>query len=135
MSARATGEFSVSSWDEQTYEELPGGGKLTRASVGFGLKGDLEAEADWQALMCYRQDGNAEFTGLQRMTGRLAGREGSFVLRADGTYGDGKAVSRWEVIPGTATGDLRGLSGTGESVSTEGSAGGTYLFDYAIGES
>ncbi len=134
MNARATGEFSVSSWDETTYADLAGGGKLTRVSVGFGLTGDLEAAADWQALMCYREDGDATFTGLQRTTGRLAGREGSFVVRADGSFGDGKAVTRWEVIPGSASGDLHGLSGTGEAVTT-GASGGTFTFDYEIGES
>ncbi|HVB41495.1 MAG TPA: DUF3224 domain-containing protein [Streptosporangiaceae bacterium] len=41
MAARATGTFTVSSWDEDTYQELTDGGKLTRARVMFGLDGDL----------------------------------------------------------------------------------------------
>ena len=29
----ATGRFELASWNEDTYDELPTGGKLTRASV------------------------------------------------------------------------------------------------------
>src|SRR5216684_2818742 len=104
MTAQATGTFTVLSWDESTYEELDGGAKLTRARVTFGFSGDLEAEAGWEALMCYRDDGTAVFTGLQRTVGKLGAREGSFVLQADGTFEGGQATTRWQVIPGSATG-------------------------------
>lgn len=43
--ARATGTFSVSvsvsAWDEDTYAELDGGGRLTKARMTFGFSGDL----------------------------------------------------------------------------------------------
>ena len=131
MAAQATGTFTVSSWDEDTYQELDGGGKLTRARVSFGLSGDLEADASWEALMCYGDDGTAFFTGLQRTVGKLAGREGSFVLNAGGGFENGVAKTQWEVLPGSATGDLRGLRGTGSAVTTSGS-GGTFTLDYEL---
>jgi len=129
--AQATGTFEVSSWDEETYQELSGGAKLTRARVTFGFSGDLEAEGGWEALMCYREDGTAAYTGLQRTVGKLAGREGSFVLRADGTFENGEARSSWQVVPGSATGELHGLGGTGSAIST-GGPGGTFAFDYEL---
>jgi hypothetical protein len=132
MAARVTGTFTVAGWDESTYAEFDGGGKLTKAHVTFGLEGDLQAQADWDAVMCYQSDGTAAFTGFQRTVGRLDGREGGFVLRADGTFQNGEARTSWEVVPGLATGDLRGLSGTGVAVSTGGS-GGTFSFDYELG--
>ena len=132
MAERATGEFTVSAWDESTYQELDGGAKLTRASVTFGFSGDLAAAGSWEALMCYRADGTANFTGLQRTTGSLNGREGSFVLRAYGTFTDGAAKTSWHVIDGSGTGQLAGLRGSGEAVSTGGS-GGTFAFEYELG--
>jgi len=45
MTARAEGTFTVASWDEQTYQDLDGKGKLTRAKVGYRLSGDIEGEA------------------------------------------------------------------------------------------
>jgi hypothetical protein len=131
MTVQATGTFEVSSWDEETYQELAGGAKLTKARVTFGFAGDLEAEGGWEALMCYREDGTADYTGLQRTVGKLAGREGSFVLRADGTFEGGEARTSWQVVAGSATGELRGLRGTGSTVSA-GGTGGTFAFDYEL---
>ena len=128
----ATGKFSVSSWDEDSYAELDGGGKLTKARVTFGFSGDLEAQGDWDALMCYTGDGTAAFTGYQRTVGTLGGRNGSFVLRADGTFENGVATTNWQVVDGSASGELSGLRGTGSAVAP-GGPGGTFTFDYELG--
>lgn len=130
--ARATGKFTVSSWDENTYEELDGGGKLTKATVVFTFTGDLEGEGHWDAVMCYRDDGTATFTGYQRTVGTLGGRTGTFVLRADGTFENGEAKSAWQVVDGAATGDLRGLTGDGKAIATS-TPPGTYTFEYELG--
>jgi hypothetical protein len=129
--AQATGTFTVTDWNESTYEELEGGAKLTKAHVTFGFDGDLAGQGGWEAVMCYRADGTAAFTGFQRTVGKLGGREGSFVLRADGTFEGGEARSNWRVVDGSATGELRGLSGAGSAITTGGS-GGTFSFDYEL---
>jgi hypothetical protein len=129
--SEASGTFTVSSWDEDTYSELEGGGKLTKARVTFGFSGDLEAQGEWDAVMCYSQDGTAAFTGYQRTTGKLGGRAGSFVLRADGTFEGGEARSSWQVVPGSASGELAGLLGTGTAVA--GGPGGSFTFEYQLG--
>lgn len=130
--AEATGTFTVQSWDEDTYEELDSGGKLTKARVSFGFTGDLQAQGAWDAVMCYRDDGSASFTGYQRTTGTLGGRGGSFVVRADGTFEAGVATSHWQVMEGSATGELSGLRGTGRAVA-KGGPGGTFTFEYELG--
>ncbi len=104
MTARAEGTFTVTSWAEDTYQELDGQGKLTRAKVGYRLSGDIEGEATWEALMFYRADGTAEYTGLQQVTARIAGRPGTCVMVADGAFADGAASGTWRVIPGSGTG-------------------------------
>ncbi len=82
--------------------------------------------------MCYREDGTASFTGYQHTTGRLGGKQGGFVLRADGTFSDGQARTYWEVVDGSATGELTGLRGSGTAVTT-GTTGGDFTFDYDLG--
>lgn len=131
MTEQATGSFKVTGWDENTYDELEAGGKLTKAHVTFGLDGALAGDATWDAVMCYRPDGTAEFTGFQRVTGRLGSREGSFVVRADGGFSDGVARTAWRVIEGSSTGELAGLRGSGEAVTTSGS-GGDFTLDYEL---
>jgi hypothetical protein len=131
MTARATGTFTVLSWEENTYEDLDGGAKLTKAQVRFGFSGDLEAEGGWEAVMCYRDDGSAVFTGLQRTVGTLGGRDGSFVLQGDGSFSGSQARTNWQIIPGSATDDLRGLTGSGAAV-TDSATGGTFTLDYDL---
>jgi Protein of unknown function (DUF3224) len=132
MAAQAKGTFTVAGWDENTYQELENGGKLTKASVTFGFDGDLQAQGGWEAVMCYQPDGTASFTGYQHTTGELGGRRGSFVVRADGSFSAGQARTNWEVVDGSATGDLRGLRGTGTAVTTGGS-GGDFTLEYELG--
>ena len=132
MEEHASGTFTVSAWDEGTCDETDGGGKLTRARVTFGFDGDLAGEGTWEAVMCYRPDGTADFAGFQRTSGTLAGRKGTFVVRADGTFTGGEARTTWQVVDGSATGELAGLRGGGSAVST-GGHGGTFTLGYEIG--
>jgi hypothetical protein len=132
MTARAEGTFTVASWAEDTYQDLDGNGKLTRAKVGYHLSGGIEGEATWEALMFYRADGTAEYTGLQQVTARIAGRSGTCVMVADGAFADGAASGTWRVIPGSGTAGLAGLTGSGTSVATS-TPPGTFTFDYELG--
>ena len=132
MTTQAKGTFTVSAWDENTYRELGNGGKLTKATVTFGLDGDIKGEGSWEAVMSYQPDGTALFAGFQFMTGTLGGKKGDFVLRADGTFSDGQARTYWQVVDGSATGGLEGLRGSGTAVTTGGS-GGDFTFDYELG--
>ena len=131
MTARAEGTFTVAAWSEDTYSELDDKGKLTKATVGYQLSGGIEGEATWEALMFYRADGTAEYTGLQHVSGQIGGRSGTCVMIADGSYADGTASGTWRVIPGSGTGGLTGLSGSGSSVATS-TPPGAFTFDYEL---
>ncbi len=114
MSTHATATFEVKSWDEQPYQEFEGGTKLTRASVTTSYHGDIEGEGTLEYLMFYGEDGSASFVGLERVVGRVGNRSGSFVLRHSGAYEGGTAKATYVVVPGSGTGDLRGLRGEGD---------------------
>jgi Protein of unknown function (DUF3224) len=129
--AHAAGTFTVASWDENTYQELTEAAKLTKASVAFGLEGDINGKATWEALMYYRPDGTAAYTGIQMVSGRLGGVEGTFAVFAEGEYAAGEARSRWQVIEGSGTGGLSGLIGSGSAVATA-SPQGTFTLDYEL---
>src|SRR5260370_21877205 len=104
MTAQAKGTFTVAGWEENTYEELENGGKLTKARVTFGFDGDLEAEGGWEAVMCYQEDGSASFTGFQHTTGKLGGPNGSLVLRSHAAFSCGQARTKWQGFRGPAAG-------------------------------
>jgi hypothetical protein len=130
--AHAEGSFTVASWDEATYRELGNNAKLSKASMAFRYTGELEATGSPETLMFYRPDSTAVYTGLERIEGRLAGRSGSFVMLADGTFEGGTATTAWRIIEGSGTEELAGIRGSGTAVSS-GSPGGTYELDYELG--
>jgi len=113
MTSHATGTFKTTSWDEKPYAELEGAPKLTHAHVITSYQGDFEGEGTGDSLMFYGNEGTATYFGFERVVGRLAGRSGSFVLQGAGTWKDGVATTTWSVVPGSATGELKGLRGEG----------------------
>ncbi len=132
MTTHAEGTFTVTSWEEDTYDKLDGDAKLTRAHIVQEFSGDLEATGAAELLMCYANDGTATIVGLQRFVGRLGDREGSFVLQSVGAYDGKEAKGALTVVPGSGTKDLAGLSGTGTSVVGS-EPPGSLTLDYALG--
>lgn len=108
--AKAHGSFELASWAEDTYQDLGGGAKLTRASVTQTFTGAVEGDGSVEWLMAYRTDGTAHFVGLQHLRGRIGDRHGTFVLETTGDFDGTQAVWEGSVVPGTATDDLEGLS-------------------------
>jgi Protein of unknown function (DUF3224) len=128
----ATGTFELKAWDEKPFAELDGGGKLTRASVEQAFEGDIEGDGTVEWLMCYRPDETADFVGLVKVAGRIGERAGDFVLRTVGTYDGRRAAGDWTVVPGSGTGDLHGLRGSGGFSAPHGPSGSTTL-EYDFG--
>lgn len=115
MEKMANARFTIKSWDEKPYSEGQDLPKLTRAAVTKTFSGDIEGEGQVEYLMMYRSDGSATFVGLERVVGRVAGKAGSFVLQRTGMFEGGVARESYSVIPGSGTGELRGLRGEGTS--------------------
>jgi hypothetical protein len=115
MKNSANARFAIKNWDEKSWgegHELP---RLTRASVTKTFTGDIEGEGQVEYLMMYRSDGSATFVGFERVVGRIGGKSGTFVLQRSGVFENGQAKESYSVIPGSATGELRGLRGEGTS--------------------
>ena len=111
MQARAT--FKIVSWDEEPFDEPEDGPKLTQAHVRKSFEGDLVGTGNLMYVMTYLDEGSASFSGFEKVVGSLGGRTGSFVLRHTGSYDGEKAMAECEVMPGSGTDELVGLSATG----------------------
>lgn len=129
MTTDGKGTYQVTGWDEKPYDEQEGAVKVTMASIDNTFTGVIEGSGHVRTVMVYPADDAANFTGLQRVTGTVGGRKGSFVLQATGSWTGGVARADWHVVPGSATGELAGLSGTGGYVSGENGAC-DYTLDY-----
>jgi hypothetical protein len=73
--------------------------------------GDLNGSGVAEHVRVVRPDGTDTFWEVERFIGSLAGRSGSFLLTASGHTVDGIVHGQWEVVPGSATGELAGLMG------------------------
>jgi hypothetical protein len=129
--ASVTGEFEVTSWNEEPYAEREGERKLTRAVVTQKLSGGLTGTGAVQWLMSYQDDGTARFVGLQQLDGALEGRSGSVVVDSVGDFDGKQAKGAWRVIPGSGTGDWVGMQGGGGFEAPLGSKA-QFTLDYSF---
>ena len=105
--------FKIVSWDEEPFDEPESGPKLTQAHVKRSFAGDLIGTGNLMYVMTHLDGGGASFSGFEKVVGRLGGRTGSFVLRHTGSYDGEKAAAECEVVTGSGTDELAGLSGAG----------------------
>ena len=110
---RAKAVITVHAYEPVAYEEPIEGPKLAKIHVKESFSGDIEGEGVVEFLQAANPDGSASFVGIERVTGSIHGRKGSFLLQDAGTV-EGNVVSgEWFVVPGSGTGQLTGLRGTG----------------------
>ena len=112
-----TTKLEIKSWDEKPYREQPDGRKWTRADVTVTGTDDVTS-GSFESLMFYRPDGTGTYVMLMHLTGTLDGRSGSVVLQGEGTYDGTTAHVTVNVVPGSGTDGLAGITGSAESEST-----------------
>ena len=132
MTTDATCTFQLTGWDETTYRDIGQGAKLTHAKVTQTYAGKIEGSGCTDYLLSYTVQGTASFVGLEQITGRVEGRQGSFVIQHRGAFTEGGATSRWEVVAGSGTGELSQLTGSGRYQASHGQPA-EVLFDCHFG--
>jgi len=113
MKTHANAVITVRKYEPSAYDEQAEGPALTRIHVEESFSGDISGNGLAEFLQAARADGSASFVGIERVTGAVAGREGTFLLQNAGTVQDNIVSGDWFVIPGSGTGKLAGLRGTG----------------------
>ena len=107
VTARGTFEVSLTPGDPEL------GGAAGRFELSKTWHGDLEGSGTGVMLSAGDpQAGAAGYVAIETVQGHLAGREGGFALQQFGTMQAGAQVLHYEVVPGSGTGGLSGLSGT-----------------------
>ena len=130
-STRTTGSFTYQDWQESVVAGAEGGARLATATVVNTFTGAIEAAATACVYaISYAADGTGSFTGYERCEGTVAGRAGTFTLREWGTFDEGGVVRcSFEVLPGSGSGELAGLRGTGAFTAEPGAKDIPYTFD------
>ena len=118
---KATATYNVEKWKEEDWQSISPEMKMTKASVEFALKGDIEAKVTEEYLMYYESfdskdphKSSAEYIGMLRLEGKLAGKSGTFAADDSGFFEGGAAFSTLRILEGSGTGELKGIKGTGK---------------------
>jgi Protein of unknown function (DUF3224) len=109
----ATGRIEVKTYEPQPYEEVAEGPNLVEIHVTETFSGDIEGEGVVRGLQAIREDGSASLVGIERVTGTIEGRQGTFLLQEAGMLEGNLLTGDFFVIPGSGTGQLSGLRGEG----------------------
>jgi hypothetical protein len=112
MTNRATGTFEVK-LTRQPADEYADGAVLGRMSIDKQFHGDLDATSKGQMLTgMTATQGSAGYVAIERVSGVLSGRRGSFILQHSGTMARGAPQLLVTVVPDSGTDELVGISGT-----------------------
>lgn len=107
------------------------GSVLSRFSIDKQFYGDLEGTSKGEMLAAGTSvTGSAGYVAIERVSGTLAGRRGSFVLQHSGTMTRGSPQLVISVVPDSGTDELTGLSGMLLITIADGKH--SYQFDYRL---
>jgi hypothetical protein len=129
---RATGPFDVS-LKPLSMDNEPGSDSLGRMSIEKQFRGDLEGTSQGQMLTGGTAIKNsAGYVAIERVTGSLKGRKGSFILQHTGLMNRGTPSLMITVVPDSGTDQLEGLKGT-MTINIE-AGKHSYQLDYTLAD-
>jgi hypothetical protein len=129
----AKGTFEVKLTPQKPDNKEAESANLGRMSSDKQFFGDLEATSKGEMLSAMTDvKGSAGYVALERVSGKLHGRSGTFVLQHSGTMTRGTPELSITVVPDSGTGELVGLAG---AMAIKIDAGKHfYEFDYTLPE-
>jgi hypothetical protein len=130
VTSHASGTFDVKLTPQAVEEGADAG--LARMSIDKQFHGDLEGTSRGFMLASSATivKGSGGYVAMERVTGTLKGRTGSFVLQHSGTMTRGTPQLSVTVVPDSGTGQLEGIAGRLTIKIDQGKH--SYEFDYTL---
>ena len=126
----ASGSFEVK-MRPQAQEDGVGDPSIGRMALDKQFHGGLEATSRGQMLAAMTDvEGSAGYVAIERVTGKLDGRQGTFALQHSGTMMRGLPQLTVTVVPDSGTGELLGLAGRMTIDNADGKH--SYDFEYTL---
>ncbi len=130
MKQTAKGEFNVN-LAPQVLADTDADASMGRLSLDKQFHGDLDARSKGEMLSARSSvQGSAGYVAIERVTGTLHGRSGSFVLQHSGTMDRGTATLSVNVVSDSGTDELVGLIGSMAIDIRDGKH--YYMFEYTL---
>jgi hypothetical protein len=128
--------FAMKNWEENIVSGVDGGPRVAYAHATMAYSGLIEGESVCDLLLYYAGEGydggGTTSPSFERFAGTVDGREGTFIVRHE--YGfDAKGIqSTFTVVPGSGTGGLTGIDGSGTVGGALGEEKMAYTFEYTF---
>lgn len=129
MPTHVTGPFDVKATlqDDKSADPL-----LGRFTLDKQYHGDLEATGQGQMLTAGTAvKGSGAYVAIEKVTGILKGRTGTFVLQHSGTMTQNKPQLTITVVPDSGTGQLAGITGR-MNITVAADGKHSYDFEYTV---
>lgn len=128
---KISGSFTPRLSPLETYATGKHEMKLGRMSINKTFEGELNASSKGEMLSAMTTEkGSAGYVAIEQVEGTLSGKEGSFILQHYGIMSKGEQRLTLEVVPGSGTGELQGLSGSMAIIIEDGDH--RYEFEYEL---
>jgi hypothetical protein len=132
MTSQAAGTFEVKT-APLPKDEAIGATSIGRYSLDKSYHGDLEGASAGEMLGAGSlATGTAGYVAIEEVTGTLNGLSGSFALQHFGTMDRGNFEINVQVVPGSGTDGLMGITGTMKIIIEGGKH--SYQLEYALPE-
>jgi len=132
MQAKGTFEVKLNPADGVALEKEAGVGRMT---IDKTWSGDLAGTSKGSMLMSSTEStGAMAYVALEKVDGKLGGKTGSFYFSHSATMNKSDAASgvlKIMVVPGSATGDLAGMSGE-LSINIDAKGAHSYILQYEL---
>lgn len=130
MNMTAKGTFEVK-LQPLSFEGADPALKLGRMSIDKQISGDLMATTIGQMISAMTDiKGSAGYVAIERVTGTLNGKSGSFILQHNGLMNRGTPTLNIVVIPDSGTDALSGIEGEFKIINEDGKH--SYEFNFRL---
>lgn len=110
MHARGTFEVQITPLPADEYADAASTGRM---GITKQLSGDIDGTGKGQMLTGMgTTKGSAAYSAIERITGTVGGRSGSFILQHTGIMHDGAQELTITIVPTSGSGELAGIAGT-----------------------
>ena len=128
MTTHASGTFEVKLTPQH---DKSSDSTLGRMTVAKQIHGDLEGTSTGQMLTAGTAvTGSAVYVAIEKVSGTLHGRKGTFILHHTGVMTRGAPQLTITVVPDSGTGELEGLTGKMNIIIANGKH--SYEFEYTL---
>jgi hypothetical protein len=128
--AHASGTFEVKLTPQASDDKDT---SLGRMSIEKQFHGDIEGISKGEMLTSMSSvKGSAGYVAIEKVSGTLKGRHGTFMLQHTGIMNRGMPQLSITVVPDSGTDELVGLTGKMDIKIADGKH--SYEFEYALGE-